>query len=86
LLSRITASGLDQVRAALEVFKRLGVDHVFGNAVAVAVRDFRHRDHTVHGALQVGVIGADTGGDDHLQPGCLVPALGRHVSRPERQL
>ena len=57
---------------------------VLGDAVAVAVGDLGDRDAAIHRGLQIGVVGADAGGDDHLELRRLGDALGRHVGRPER--
>ncbi len=57
--------------------------HVLGHAVAVAVGDLGHRDAAVDRGLQVGMVGADARGHDHLELGCLRDALGRHVGGPE---
>ena len=41
--------------------------HVLGDADRVAVGDLRNRDALLDGGLQVGVVGADAGGDGELQ-------------------
>ena len=50
----------------------------------VAVGDLGDGDALVHRGLQVGVVGADAGGDDELELLRLVEALLGHVGRPER--
>ncbi len=57
---------------------------MLGDADRVGEGDLGDRDALVHRRLQVGVVGADAGGDDHLQLLGLVEALLRHVGRPER--
>jgi hypothetical protein len=57
---------------------------MLGHAVRIAVGDLGDSDAAVHSRLQVGVIGADAGRDDHLELLGLGNALRRHVGRPKR--
>ena len=57
---------------------------MLGDADRVGIGDLGDGDALVHGGLQIGVVGADAGGDDQLQLLRLVEALLGHVSGPER--
>ena len=56
---------------------------VLGDADRVAIGDLGHGDALVHGGLEIGVVGADAGGDDELELLRLVEALLGHVGGPE---
>ena len=58
-------------------------DDVLGDAERVAIGHLGDGDALVHRRLQIGVIGADAGGDDELELLRLLDALARHVGGPE---
>ena len=58
-------------------------DDVLGDADRVAVGDLGDGDALVHRGLQVGMVGADAGGDDELELLRLVEALLGHIGGPE---
>ena len=58
--------------------------HVLSDANRVAIGHLGDGNATLHGSGQIDVVGADSGGDRHLQLGCFGDPLAGQIGWPER--